>query len=748
MREKLCTCVFCDGGCALRAADEDGQLRVRPADPGFPALCSKAHLIDEYRLHPDRITHPLRRVGERGSGRWERVSWEVALGEIAVKLRQVIDTWGPEALAVSEMPLNHGFGGITRRLMNGLGSPNYITALQLCMGNTAQVHRAVYGGFTLANWDVADCVVYFGQDRSPEKWPAEHLRLRAALGRGAKLVVVDPRETDTARLADFHLRIRYGTDAALALAWIHVIIAEGLFDERFVEERCEGFAALVDRVRPWTPERAADVCGVDAALIRETARVYASARAAVIPWGATADMQVNSTALLQAQCILRAICGFVGVSETLPALAHGGVTNSELAAFELISPGQRAKQLGADAHPLLTFAASARYAGVRERLGVPYEPDLMAMSCAADAASVFRAMRTGDPYPVRAFISAANNTVMSYANQQGIVEALLAQELVVVFEHWMTPTAQLADYVLPGDMWAERDVLGKPFDVAPVLTASSALRVPAGECRSWYFVVSELARRLGAGALFPWKDERELYDWRLAPLGLTFAELEERGSCPNGTLPARGGFATPTGKVELASSVLRDLGFDPLPNYAEPRNLGAEAAEAAVPAGESAAAAGGRAADDAFADEAAAGQRAGRLYPYVIFAGLREAANYNTNLRQMPGLRVREPEPCVLVNPADVAREGLAAGAWCAVETAYGCVELMVRPDEAQPAGTLRVPHGWWKPECAPGLAGGLSAANLHGDGLLFPDDAWNVDAAQGLPNLRGGIRARILPLG
>lgn len=712
MEEKLATCVFCDGGCSLRVRVEADKLKVTPADLSLPAICSKAHMIDEYRLHRDRITHPLRRGGERGGGQWEAVSWDDALDDIAERIGRVIETWGPEALAVSEMPLNHGFGGITRRLMNALGSPNYITALQLCMGNTAQVHRAVYGGFALSKWDLADCVVYFGQDRSMEKWPVEYLRLQEARKRGAKLIVVDPRLSDTARLADYHLRIQYGTDAALALAWVHVIIEEGLFDEGFVSEWCVGFDDLRERVHTWTPEHAGEVCGVDPSLIRKTARVYAKSAAGIIPWGATADMQLNSTSLIQAQCILRAICGFVGVSEVIPAFMQENAANAALARFDLMPAEQRAKQLGRDEHPLLTFATSELYAGARERWGVPYEPDIMGMSCSADAASVFRAMRTGEPYAVKAFVSAGNNTVMSYANQPGIIEALLNQELVVTFEHWMTPTAQLSDYVLPGDMWAERDTLGKPFDIAPVFTASSALREPVGECRSWYFVVRELAQRLGKGDLFPWQDERAFFDWRLEPLGIDFSRLEETGVFPAQVIRAPEGerFATPSGKVELASSVLRDLGFDPLPSYVEPHGLSV--------------------------DEGA--------YPYVVFAGLREAANYNTNLRQMQSLRKREPEPCVLVNPADVEAEGLDEGQWCVVETPHGRVELVLRTDDAQPAGSLRVPHGWWKPECAPGLEGGLSSAALHNDGMLFSDDEWNVDVAQGLPNLRGGVRARI----
>lgn len=711
MGKKIATCTFCDGGCAIAAEEAEGELHVSPANPEFPAICSKAHLIDEYRLHPDRLTTPLRRVGPKGSGEFEKITWDDALDEIAERLQAIVDESGPEAIAASEMPLNHGFGGLTRRLMNRLGSPNYITALELCMGNTFQVHRAVYGGPTASDWAATDCIVYFGQDRGPELWPVEYLRLKTAKDRGATLIEVDPRTTDTTRMADRHLAIRYGTDAALALGWINVIIDEGLYDTEFVADQCAGFEELRRRVAGYTPEAVAETCGISADDVRETARMYARAKAAIIPWGVTADMQTNSTSLIQAQCILRAICGFLGKSEKVFAPSHGFVTNTEVCRFDLLSESQRAKQLGAEAHPLLTSRASALYEGALKRAGVGYEPDILATSHCAVPPAVFAAMRGEGPYRVRALLSVANNTLMSYAGQSGIQQALQALDLLVVFENWLTPTAQLADFVLPGDMWAERDTLGKPFDVAPFAEASQAFHPRVEGCRSWFSVAKGLADRLGFADDFPWEDERAFLDWRLAPLGLTFDDACAQRMVPN-TPYGPEGWLTPSGKVELASSVLDALGCDPLPSYLGPHDPSAE--------------------DGAF--------------PYVAFAGTREKANYNTALRQMPSLRQRCPEPLLFVNPADAQTEGVAEGQWATIESAYGSVRLMAHLDEAQPAGTLRIPHGWWKPELAPGLDTNLSAAGLHNDGMLFPDAEWNLDGPQGVPGLRGSIHARIAP--
>ena len=422
METRYTTCVFCDGGCTVKAEiGDNGPMNILPANPAMPAICAKAHKIDEYRLHESRVTHPLRRVGERGGGAWQEITWDEALDEIAERLQAVVDAYGPEAFAVAEMPLNAGIGGITRRFMNCLGAVNYTAPVQLCMGNTAQVHRAVYGWFAFSNWDQTDCIVYFGQDRDSERWPSEYLKLKAALARGAKLIEIDPRETETAKLADYHLRIRYGTDAALMLAWVHVIIEEGLYDHDFVEQRCTGFDELRERVSAWTPERAAEACGISADLVRETARVYAGAQAAIIPWGVVPDMQTNSTSLIQLQCILRAICGFLNKSESVFGPSLGAQTASQLAGYGMLAPEQRRKQLGWDKGSILGFRASDLYHEANERAGIPYEPDILGESCACDPQALFAAMRGEGPYPVKALFSVANNTVMSYAGQQGIV---------------------------------------------------------------------------------------------------------------------------------------------------------------------------------------------------------------------------------------------------------------------------------------------------------------------------------------
>ena len=709
MDAKHTTCVTCDDCCPIAVKEHEGAIRISPLNPAMPEICSKVFLWNEYRQHGVRITRPLKNIGKRGEPQWQEISWDSALDEIAARLQDVIASYGPEAIAVSEMTLNHGFGGITRRFMNCLGTPNYLAPVLLCVGNTAQVHRATYGWYTTPDWDTTDLIVYFGQNRGPELWPGEYLRLKNALDRQARLIVIDPRITDTARLADHHLRIRLGTDAALLLAWLHVIINERLYDEAFVRDRTVGFEELSKRVESYTPAWAAEVCGITAEEIYTTARMYAAARAAIVPWGVVGDMQRNSTAVIRCQCILRALCGFLNTSEKVVGPSAGAMTNSELAAFELLPQEKRDLQLGTENYPLFTFKGGSLYGEAMKAAGINYYQDLLGCSCIAHPPTVFAAMRGEGPYAVKAFISVANNTVMSYANQQGIVDAFMNQDLVVVFENSMTPTAQLADFVLPGDMWAERDVLGPQMDVAPITSFSQKIAEPVGECKDWYFVIKGLADRMGLSAQFPWKNVYELYDYRLAPLGTNWQEAQAVPVMKCNPL-AFGKFLTPSGKVELKSSVLEALGYDPLPYYVEHAEAGVDEAE----------------------------------YLFVIFAGLREGASYNTNLRQMETLRKRQPEPLLLINPIDAAQHDVQNGEWVRVTTTHGSVELMICLDEAQPIKTLRIPHGWWKPEAEQGLQAGLGRAMQHNDGMLFSDADWNLDTEQGVVNLRGGIRARL----
>ncbi|NNL66542.1 MAG: molybdopterin-dependent oxidoreductase, partial [Myxococcales bacterium] len=661
---------------------------------------------------PDRILHPLRRKGARGSGEWERVGWDDAMAEIAERLRRVVDEHGPEALAVSTSSWNTSTdSGAGRRFMNLLGSPNWISGVALCAGNTAAVNRMVYGWFPFPDLQNTNCIVLFGHNPKRHSWTPIYNAIRKAQQRGAKLIVLDPRRSESAERADVWLPLRAGSDAAMCFGWLKVIIDEGLYDKEFVRDWTVGFEAFSERVAEFPLERVAEITGCEADRIAAAARIYATGGPSVIPWTPITDQQRNSTSAIRLHAALRAICGYLDVpgGEGLLGFNPDVVPESAIEAHERLPQSQKDKQLGADTHPVFTYRGTAALREPTKRVWGHEYANLVMGSYMANPSATFRAMADGVPYPVKAFFVLGNNALMSYANMQLIHRAMHAQDLVVVHEHMMTPTAQLADFVLPGDSWLERPHMMDGFGWTNVIRTSEQAMAPLGECRGVYEFWRELAHRFGFGEDFPWRNVEALYDERLRATGLDWEAFHQTYEIylpePAFRKYERTGFATPSGKVELRSSILEDLGFDPLPYYREapphdPR------------------------------------------FPLELFMGVREDEFFQTGHRHVPELRARKPEPQMYIHADDATEAGVTEGEWVDVATRQGKVRLQATIRDDMPRGLIRVPHGWWKPETAQGDAQ-LSGAWLHADAQICPDDEDFLDREQGIPHFKG-VPARI----
>ncbi|MFC3612837.1 molybdopterin-dependent oxidoreductase [Lutimaribacter marinistellae] len=713
MTTRRVLCSGCDIYCQVHAeVPESGkvaEVRTKAIDtrPLMANICMKGVHAPEGFANPDRVLYPLRRTGPRGSGQWEQVSWDEALDDIAARLGDIVARHGPEALAVSTSQWNtQTDNGAARRFMNLLGSPNWISGVAMCAGNTAAVNRLVYGWYPFPDYPNTECIVLFGHNPKPHSWTPIHNAIRRAQQRGAKLIVLDPRRSENAEAADLWLPLKPGTDAAMCLGWIKVILDEGLYDASFVRKWTLGFEEFKRRVDEFPLSRVAEITGVAPDLIAQAARLYATNGPSVIPWTPITDQQRNSTSAIRLMCALRAICGNLDVKggELFHGFHPDVVSESELELHEHLPDAQRAKQLGADAHPAFTYRAADMLREPAARVWGHDYPNLVNGACMAVPSAVFRAMADGDPYPVRAFFVLGNNALMSYANMQLIHRAITAQELVVAVEHFKTPTAQLADYILPGDAWLERNAISDSFAWTAIYRTSQQAVQPPGECRSVYDFWRGLAHRMGMAEHFPWATQDDLLDHRVAKLSDSFASLAEERAYVAPRMEYRKyettGFATPSGKVELSSTILDAFGFDPLPNW--------------------------RPAPPADAD-----------WPLTLFTGVREDEFFQTGHRHIASLRKRKPEPLAFLSITDAERLGISSGDDLEVATRQGRVLLKADVRDDMPEGVVRVPHGWWLPERPEG-DGTLSGAWTHADAQICPDDSDHLDMEQGIPHLKG----------
>ncbi len=706
---KYSVCTICDIGCQLRTVAEDGKvMRVLAHDNPMLAknICFKGVAAPRIHNHPDRLQKPLKRVGERGADEWEEITYEQAMDEIAERLKRVVDQHGPEAFAVSTSGWNtQTTHAMDRRFMNLLGSPNWTSGVALCAGNTAAVNKFTYGWFPMGDFANTNCIVLFGHNPRKHSWSPVYHWIKDAQARGAKLIVLDPRVSDQAEVSDLHLRLRAGTDAAMCLGWLKVIFDEELYDKDFVRTWCTGFEELEARVDEYPLERVEEITGVDRELIAEAARMYASADGAIIPWTPITDMQISSTSAIRLHSILRAVTGNLDVvgGETISGFNPSYIPESELGLHEVLSPEQKAKQLGYSKHPAYTYRAAEMLKEPAEKVwGFPYN-DLVMGCHMANPSEVFRAMATEDPYPVKAFFVLGNNALMSYPNQHQILKGMMNQDLIVTHEIFMTPTAMLSDYVLPGDVFSERNHIADSWSWTDRLTLSQKVVEPPEQASSTFQFWRDLALRFGFEDHFPWSTLEDLLDHRLSRSGRTFAEFEAQGymemPTPKFRKYRKTGFATPSGKVELASSVLDDLGFDPVPYYREAPRPTAD-------------------------------------YPYAVFSGVREDPFFQTGQRNIPELRKRCPLPSIFVHPEDAQKEGLSDGDWVKLETAYGHVTAQLAVQESMKPGHLRVPHGWWYPELRGKVE--LGGAFLSSDAVLCSDDDELLDHEQGIPHFKG----------
>ncbi|MFO1058745.1 MAG: molybdopterin-dependent oxidoreductase [Dongiaceae bacterium] len=755
-------CALCIARCGAIAVVEEGRfVRLEP-DPSHPtgqALCAKGRAAPEIVYSPERLTHPLRRTRPKGDPDpgWQRIGWDEALDLTAAALRRVADRHGPQAVALTtSSPSTTAIGdslGYIQRFANAFGTPNAAITLDVCGWGRAFATRYTFGvgsvgtgGGGGAMPDIANSglVILWGYNPSYTRLTHATAVVEAAK-RGTKLMVVDPRRVGLAGKADLWLRVRPGSDGALALGIANAMIGRGWYDRDFIRRWSNGpllvradtgrflteadmapggdphrllawdaaagrpfvpdggpgqdagsaalegeyriethagsvlchpaFELYARLCRRYPPEAVESICWIPRAQVEAAARlIWESRPVSYYAWSGH-EQHANVTQTARALSLLYALTGSFdqrGGNVLLPAAPAGSILGQELPAA-----GEMAPRLGIAERPL----GPARFGFY-------------------GTAELYRAIREGKPYPVRALVGFGANMLLAHAGGAAGREALKQLEFYAHLDLFMNPTAALADIVLPVASAFEREGLKIGFEISREAQSRIQLRPaivpPPGEARPDTAIVFDLARRLGLGAAFWDGDIEAAYRHQLAPLGLSPEALR---ASPGGTdLPletryakhaepdADGrpkGFATPSRKVELYCETFLDHGYQPLPDFEEPQI--------------------GPARDDLVA-----------RFPLVLTSA-KSTLFCQTQHRQLPSLRRRAPDPEIELHPAAAEARGIRSGDWVSVETPDGSVRMRARYNAALDPRVVVGEHGWWQ---------GCDALGASGFDPFGPDSA------------------------
>jgi anaerobic selenocysteine-containing dehydrogenase len=658
------TCWECSTCCGALATVRNGRVvefgpsRSHPYSKG--AFCIKGiRGAPGITYGESRLLHPMRRTGARGEGKWARISWEEALDEMADRLAAVRRAYGPEAIVGATSGAYFSRSVILALTLRSIGSPNWMINQDLCGGCRAVSARIT--GLDITRGEDIDntrCALVVGRNPSiadPVEWAA----LKAARKRGARIIVVDPKRTPAAQMADLWLAPRIGTDAALALAMTHVLISEGLYDRAFVARWCHGFDELARRAAEVPPAVAEGHTGVPVDQIVAAARLYADGPSTFVS-GHGIDAFSAGVQTFRAYHCLVAISGNVdrpGGNLRMRA-PKGFRTYGELlhmSEFRLDEATEK-RTIGADRFPL--------WAGPRGWQTACHNP------------TVIEAMLTGRPYPVRALYASGVNILVTYPDTRRTMEALRSLDFVAVAAHTVTPTAEQADIVLPKTTTLEEEEVSF-MPSGPTVLFTRAGVPPQGEARSEIDIALPLLARMAerqaiARHLPPWRSQREFNTYLLGDSGIRIEELERTGYhqlSADPVTPERRPFGTRTGKVELYSPALEELGLDPLPAYQAP----ARSAPPTAGAGE---------------------------FPLILVTGDREKSYHHSRFRDQPWALTVSPDPLLTMHAETAQALGLDDGAWVHLEVARGkgACRLRLRLSEATPRDVVNTGMGWWLP--------------------------------------------------
>jgi len=656
---KSTTCYECDANCLFDVTIDASGRAIKVE--GLPN-CPRGQLQLERQYHPDRLLYPLKRVGAKGSGEFERISWEEALDTITAALQTAKAQYGAPAVGF--------FAGYTKearpqlqRLAHAFGSPNYLTESGCCFSATMVAEKLTYG-YKLKTTSTVEspktqCVLVWSTNASGSIPPFENHHL-ASRKKGRKMIVVDPRRTETAELADIHLQIRPGTDGALALGFHHLIFANGWQDQAFLDEWANGLDAFRDYIQAFPPARVAAICGISEADLRAAVELFATTKPAQIAMSPTSTVQhSNGFQNHRAMILLSAVTGNID-REGGNRFFNDKVLPKPIELFD-VCKNELPPRIGDEVFPIWT-----KYWPAAQSMLMP--------DCILE----------GKPQPLKALLAMGINTAM-WANSKRMERALGELEFFAVSDFFHNPATLQADIVLPAATSLERTALiaypGCAYQ-GEVKYRHQALP-PRGEAKPDGQIFLELGVKLGMAEQFwhgnlaaSWEEMGEGLPpdirkeaWE-NPAGVTvyspvIEELVEMGFLDADRQWRINGFRTATGKIEFDSVELKAHGYDGLPTYREPMESPLSTPEL-------------------LAD-----------YPLVLTSGGRQKFFTHSQQHNIPAMLAHDPYPRVQIHPDDAAARGITDGDAVEIRSLRGAVTFRAAVTDIMKPGVVHCFHGW-----------------------------------------------------
>jgi anaerobic selenocysteine-containing dehydrogenase len=673
------------GGCALIVGVKDNKIVKVKGDPkgylnkGY--TCIKGIASPDRLNHPDRLKYPLKRIGNRGEGKWQRITWPEAIQEIGEKLSQIKDQYGAKGVAFCQgMPKGLELF-VLIRLANTFASPNVVALQHVC-----HAPREITGIHTCGFYPVADfhhpskAVILWGSNiTSTNEEGAICSLLLKQLKNGTELIVVDPRKTELAKKAKYWLQIRPATDHALALAFLNVIVNERLYDEEFVQNWTSGFDDLVNHIQDYTPEKMSALTWVSPELVREAARFYAHCRPAAIQWGNPIEQTIHNFDSARALVCLMAICGNLDIpGGNIQANEPKTTPFGNFVRADLV-PSKRKEMIHA-AHGTI--------------------PRLMTVPPTLFRTAVLKEL----PYPVKAVYMQGTNPLITYADSRKTFETLLKLDFIAVADIFMTPTASMADIVLPAATHFEFNDIGHYGLGHGYILARPKVVEPPEECWPDIKILNELGKALTSEEHW-YADYEKLLDEVLKPGGISYPEFVDQGYLKGAEQFQKyqsSGFKTPSGKVELSLSQADKFNLPALPQFT------------GLP------------------------EKEDPDFPLVLTSS-KSRYYLHSSYRWLKQLRDKRPHPKVEIHSKTAQKYGIKPGDPVIIETRRGAITQIAHVTDAIHPQVINAAYGWWFPEAPPESQFDWQTSNFN---ILTSMET--LGQAFGTPNLKGiGCRIR-----